>query len=188
MTETLEGEVLITYSLIGCGRISTNHIKAAVMNRLNISAVCDIVPEKIEAVLAQHSIERDKAISRYTDYKKMLTEKQPQLVAIATNSGSHAQIALDCIESGCHVIIEKPIALSIADADAIIKCANKKGVLVCACHQNRFNISMQHFRSAIEQGRFGKLSTVVCMCAGIAIRVIMSKHLGVGHGCRTAEL
>jgi predicted dehydrogenase len=68
------------------------------------------------------------------------------------------KIALDCIERNIHVIIEKPIALSLADADAIIDAAERKGVAVSACHQNRFNISIQDIRKALEAGRFGKLS------------------------------
>ncbi len=93
----------------------------------------------------------------YTDYREMLAREQPQLVAIATESGKHAQIALDCMEAGCHVIIEKPIALSLADADRILAKAKEKQVKVCACHQNRFNKSIQKIREALEKGRFGKL-------------------------------
>lgn len=146
------------YALIGCGRISTNHIKAAVSNHLEIAAVCDIVPEHMEALLAKHGLEKDTSIRRYTDYKQMLAEVAPELVGISTESGKHAQIALDCIHAGCNVIIEKPIALSLQDADAIIAAGKEKGVKVCACHQNRFNISIQHIRKAVEQGRFGKMS------------------------------
>ena len=149
---------MIKYSLIGCGRISTNHIKAAEANGLELFAVCDLIPENMETALTQHGLEGNDNISSYTDYKKMLEEKSPQLVAIATDSGSHAQIALDCIEAGCHVIIEKPISLSLVDADNIIKSAKEKGTHACACHQNRFNISVQHIRRAIDQGRFGKIS------------------------------
>ena len=97
-------------------------------------------------------------VHQYTDYKELLEKEHPELVAIATESGKHAAIALDCIEAGCNVIIEKPIALSIADANAIIAAGKRKGVVVCANHQNRFNKSVQYIRKAIEKGRFGKLS------------------------------
>jgi len=97
-------------------------------------------------------------VKKYTDYKYMLEVEKPELVAIATESGKHAIIAIDCIEAGCHVIIEKPIALSISDADAIISAGKRKGVLVCANHQNRFNKSVMYIRKALEEGRFGKLS------------------------------
>ena len=87
----------------------------------------------------------------------MLEKEKPDLVAIATESGSHADIAVDCINTGCNVIIEKPIALSIADADRIIEAAERMNVKVAANHQNRFNASIQKIRSAVEAGRFGKL-------------------------------
>lgn len=146
------------YALIGCGRISTNHIKAAVNNNLEIVAVCDIVPENMESVLAKHSLENDTSIKRYTDYKTMIDENDIELASIATESGIHAEIALYCIDKGINVIIEKPMAMSLADADEIIKRAAEKNVKVSACHQNRFNIAIQEMRKALESGRFGKLS------------------------------
>ena len=146
------------YALIGCGRISTNHIKAAVNNKLEIVAVCDVVPEHMEAVLAKHGLENDKSIKRYTDYKLMLEECKPELVSIATESGLHAQIALWCIDHGVNCIIEKPMAMSMADADEIIRRSEERGVKVSACHQNRFNIAVQQMRKALEAGRFGHIS------------------------------
>ncbi len=146
------------YALIGCGRISTNHIKAALNNKLTIAAVCDILPEHMETLLAKHGLEQDGTIRRYTDYKQMIQENDLELVSIATESGLHAQIALYCIERGIHVIIEKPMAMSLQDADRIIRLSEEKHVKVCACHQNRFNIAVQEMRRALEGGRFGKLS------------------------------
>lgn len=149
----------MNYALIGCGRIATNHIKAVLNNGLNLVAVCDIVPEHMETLLAKHGLQNDASIQRYTDYKKMLTEHpELELIAIATESGLHAQIALDCIDVGVNVIVEKPIAMSMADADEIIRRSEEKGVTVCACHQNRFNVAVQKMRTALETGRFGKLS------------------------------
>lgn len=146
------------YALIGCGRISTNHIKAAVNNKLEIVAVCDVVPEHMEAVLAKHGLENEKSIKHYTDYKLMLDECKPELVSIATESGLHAQIAIWCIDHGVNCIIEKPMAMSMADADEIIRRSEERGVKVSACHQNRFNIAVQQMRKALEAGRFGHIS------------------------------
>lgn len=149
----------MNYALIGCGRIATNHIKAVLNNGLQLVAVCDILPEHMQALLAKHGLENDPSIQRYTDYKKLLAEHpELQLIAIATESGLHAQIALDCIDAGVNVIIEKPIAMSMADADEIIRRSEQKGVTVCACHQNRFNVAVQKTRKALEAGRFGRLS------------------------------
>ena len=149
---------MMNYALIGCGRIAVNHIKAALNNKLDIVAVCDVLPEAMETLLAKHGLEKDASIKRYTDYQTMLAENDLQLVSIATESGIHAQIALDCIDAGVNVIIEKPMAMNMADAEEIIRRSEEKGVKVSACHQNRFNIAVQETRRALEAGRFGKLS------------------------------
>lgn len=148
----------MNYALIGCGRIAKNHIKAAITNNLEIAAVCDVLPEHIETLLKKHGLEKDYSINRYSDYTAMLTEEKPQLVAIATESGLHAKIALACLNAGANVIIEKPMALSMADADLIITKARETGLKVAVCHQNRFNIAVTETRRALEEGRFGKLS------------------------------
>lgn len=145
----------IKYALIGCGRISPNHIQAAKSNNLNIVAICDAVPQNMEDKILK--FELPDSVKQYTDYKEMLEKEKPELVAIDTESGKHAQIALDCIETGCNLIIEKPIALSISDADAIIAKAKEKGVKVCACHQNRFNKSILKIRDAYNKKRFGRM-------------------------------
>lgn len=147
------------YALIGCGRIATNHVKAVLNNRLEFVAACDIELDNIETLLAKHDLQNDKSIKRYSDYKLMITENPDlELVAIATSSGIHAEIALYCIDHGINVIIEKPIAMSMADAEEIIRRSAAKGVKVSACHQNRFNVAVQKMRKAVETGRFGKLS------------------------------
>ena len=145
----------MNYALIGCGRISPNHIAAAKANKLNIVAICDIVTDNM--VDKKVKFELPDSVKMYTDYKEMLQQEKIELVAIATESGKHAQIALDCIDAGCNVIIEKPIALSLADADRIIEKSEEKGVKVCECHQNRFNKSIQKIRDAVDKKRFGKM-------------------------------
>ena len=145
----------LKYAIIGCGRISVNHLAAAINNELEIVALCDLIPEKMEEKIKQCNL--PESIPQYTDYKEMIVKEKPELVAICTESGKHAPIALDCIEAGIHLIIEKPIALSLEEADAIIEKSREKNVRVCACHQNRFNKSIQKIREAIEQERFGRL-------------------------------
>lgn len=146
------------YALIGCGRIATNHVKAVLNNNLEFIAVCDILPEQMENLLEKHELTKDKSIKRYTDYRKMIGENKIDLIGIATESGNHAEIALYCIDHGINLIIEKPIAMSMQDADEIVRRSEEKGVKVAACHQNRFNVAVQELRKAVEAGRFGKLS------------------------------
>lgn len=146
------------YALIGCGRIAVNHMKAALNNELKIVAVCDVLPEKMESILEKYDLSSDNTIKKYADYKEMISIEKPELVSIATESGIHAEIALYCIDNNVNVIIEKPMAMSIEDADKIIALAEEKNVKVSACHQNRFNVAIQELRKAVESGRFGKLS------------------------------
>lgn len=143
------------YALIGCGRISPNHVVAAINNNLNIVSLCDIDFCNLEDKFLKFKLPG--TVHKYKNYREMLKKECPELVSIATESGKHASIALDCINAGCNVIIEKPIALSIKDADAIIEAADRKKVKVCACHQNRFNKSILKIRDAVERNRFGKM-------------------------------
>lgn len=134
------------YVLIGCGRISPNHIVAAKNNGLEIVAICDLDTSCMTDKMLKFKLGEN--VKQYADYKVMVEKEKPELVAICTESGKHAAIALFCIEHGCNCIIEKPIALSITDADAIIAASIKYHVKVCACHQNRFNKSIQIIREA----------------------------------------
>lgn len=144
------------YALIGCGRISPNHIVAAQRNNLEIVALCDITEHNITDKILKFKL--PSTVHCYQDYKEMLAKEQLDLIAIATESGKHAQIAIDCMTIGhANVIIEKPIALSLKDADRIIEIAEKEQLKVCACHQNRFNKSVQKIREAVEMERFGKM-------------------------------
>ncbi len=144
------------YALIGCGRISPNHLAAAQANKLEIVGLCDIDAAMLEDKMLKFKLDASK-VAQYDDYLLMLDEQKPELVSICTESGKHAAIALDCIRRGINIIIEKPIALSIEDADAIIHAAKEHNVKVCACHQNRFNKSVVKIREAMDQRRFGRL-------------------------------
>ena len=145
----------LKYALVGCGRISSNHIAAALENKLEIVAICDMEEAQMDNIIEKFNLSN--SVKKYTDYKEMLEKEYIDLIAICTKSGKHGQIALDCIDKGVNLIIEKPIALSLEEADEIIKKSKENNVKVSACHQNRFNKSILKIREAIEQNRFGKL-------------------------------
>lgn len=147
----------MNYALIGCGRIAINHINAAHNNHLNIVACCDISLEHINALFGKCSFDTS-SIKKYQDFQKMIEENSLDLVAIATESGKHAEIALYCLSHGINVIIEKPIAMSIDDAVRIIEAGKKNHVKVAVCHQNRFNQAVVATKKAVVEGRFGKIS------------------------------
>ena len=123
-----------------------------------LTAVCDPVIQRAEKQAAEYSRQiPGSAVRCYADYKKMLAEIQPDIAAVATESGKHPEIAIECLNSGVHVICEKPMALSTVEADRMIAAARDTGMKLTVCFQNRFNEPVQRLRSAVDAGRFGKL-------------------------------
>lgn len=146
------------YALIGCGRIAAKHLEAALANNLEIVALCDIDAKAMND-LAKRVGRGILSAGYYTNYRQMLGEHpELELVAIATESGLHASIALECIDAGVNLIIEKPLALSMADADEVVRRAKDRGVKVAVCHQNRFNPAVTSLREAVEGNCLGTLS------------------------------
>ena len=143
------------YALIGCGRVAPSHIKAARLNNIDVVAICDIDLEKAKAFAIAQQLENVKI---YSDYKELLANEEVDFVSIATVSGTHAEISLYCAEQGVSFLVEKPMAMSIQEADSVIAAAKKSGVTAGVCHQNRFNIAVQELKRAIDNNRFGKLS------------------------------
>jgi len=156
----------LSFAIIGCGRISHKHIEALANNftEADLVSVCDIVPEKMDKdveeyydFMKQRGINLDKKINKYTDYKEMLKREDIDAVSICTESGHHAVHALYCLNAGKHVLVEKPMALSLNDADKMIKLSREKNLKLGICHQNRFNPPIQKLRRAVEEGRFGRI-------------------------------
>ena len=152
-----------TGALIGCGTIGPSHLKAFADSGVRLAAVCDkVIRRAQEGAAAYRDIAGNGAAvaggaACYCDYRKMLDEVKPGIVAVATESGSHAEITVECLNAGAHVICEKPMALSTADADAMIAAAKKTGKKLTVCFQNRFNAPVKRLRAAAGQGRFGRL-------------------------------
>jgi len=150
----------LKFAIIGCGRISYKHIEALINNNkeAELIAVCDIVEEKaIERKKQYEEAICNSNVKVYTDYVKMLENEEIDVVSICTESGYHAKHAIDCLNANKHVLVEKPMALSVKDADEMIKLAKDNNLKLGVCHQNRFNPPIQKLRRAIEEGRFGKL-------------------------------
>lgn len=148
------------FALIGCGRISHKHIEGFVndKNRIDLVAVCDVDQSRAEEKAKEYlRLLPDAEVSVFTDYRRMLEEIKPDVVSIATESGYHADITVECLRFGCHVIVEKPMALSTTDADRMIRTAEESGKNLAVCYQNRFNPPIIRVEKAIKNGRFGTL-------------------------------
>lgn len=145
------------YALIGCGMISPNHIKAALANDLEIVALCDLIEENRKKALELIPEEKRSNVGLYADHKEMLEKEKPELVAIALGSGLKRRLSVDCMKAGANVIVEKPIALSLEDADVMIKTAEECGVKLIVNHQLRFGETVRALKKESERGYFGKL-------------------------------
>ncbi len=143
------------YALIGCGRVAKHHILAAKANNIEVVALCDIDVPKA------HQFRDDMGLDGariYGDYRELIEKEQVDFVSIATVSGTHGEIALCCALSKVNFLVEKPVAMSMSQANAVIDAVEKNGVIAGVCHQNRFNIAVQELKNAVDKGRFGKLS------------------------------
>ena len=150
----------LNFAIIGCGRISYKHVEALINNsdEAQLVALCDIIEEKAVERKAQYedNIENSN-VNVYINYMEMLQKENIDVVTIATESGYHAKHAIDCLNKNVHVLVEKPMALSIEDIDKMIALAGDKNKKICVSHQNRFNPPIQKLRKAVEEGRFGRL-------------------------------
>lgn len=145
------------YALIGCGMISPNHIKAALANDLEIVALCDLIEDNRNKALELIPEEMKDSVRLYDNHLEMLETEHPDLVAIALGSGLKRRLSVDCMKAGANVIVEKPIALSLEDADVMIKTAEECGVKLIVNHQLRFGETVRALKAESESGRFGKL-------------------------------
>lgn len=155
----------LKFATIGCGRIAKKHMEGLANNydESELVALCDVLinhaQEKAQiynGLISQKGYGK-KNIKLYQDYREMIKNEDIDVVTIATESGYHAEIAINCMNAGINVIVEKPMALSTVDAQRMIETADKNNVKLCICHQNRFNKPIQELRKAIDSGRFGKL-------------------------------
>ncbi|HOD18335.1 MAG TPA: Gfo/Idh/MocA family oxidoreductase [Candidatus Cloacimonadota bacterium] len=143
----------LAFGLIGCGRISKNHFEAMTqIPEAEFIACCDIIPERAESAAKQYNIK-----SVYTDYEEMLSKEQLDAVSICTPSGIHPQIGIAAAKKKVNIITEKPMAINIKDADALIRACDENGVKLFVVKQNRLNSTMQLLKKAITKQRFGKI-------------------------------
>ncbi|MHB8125741.1 MAG: Gfo/Idh/MocA family protein [Desulfitobacteriaceae bacterium] len=149
----MNGQEKMRFAIIGCGRIAPKHAESIVaLSEAKLVAVCDIIPEYAQAFADKYGAEP------YTDYREMLKRTDIDVVTIATPSGLHAEIGIAVAEAGKHVMVEKPMAMTLKTADALIVACCKAGVKLAVIFQNRFNKSIKLLRKALEDGRFGKLT------------------------------
>lgn len=145
---------MLTFALVGCGRIAKRHSELLGHGQIGgarLGAVVDIVPEKARRIGEQFSV------PWFRDMHEMMTTVKPDVVVVLTESGNHAKHVIELARHGKHIIVEKPMALTIDDADAMIEACAVNGVKLFVVKQNRFNVPVVKMREALESNRFGKL-------------------------------
>jgi predicted dehydrogenase len=145
---------MIQFAIVGCGRIAKRHAELLGTGQIagaRLAAVCDIQPDRAEAFAKRFDV------PGFTSLDEMLAMPGIDVVSVLTPSGDHPGHAIAAAKSGRHVVVEKPMALKLEDATAMLEAADKAGVRLFVVKQNRFNVPVVKAREALEAGRFGKL-------------------------------
>ncbi|NPV73025.1 MAG: Gfo/Idh/MocA family oxidoreductase [Pelotomaculum sp.] len=150
----------VKFGIAGCGRIARVHAEEILtMPQAELASVCDIDPGALQSFTCRYGVKG------YRDYAEMLNKSDLDVIVICTPSGLHAEMGIMAARLGKHVLVEKPMALTLEDADRLIETCEKEGVLLSVVLQNRFKPPFRLLKMAVDEGRFGKLSH-----AGVTVR------------------
>ena len=145
---------MIRFALVGCGRIAKRHSDLLGNKQIDgakLVSVCDINYGRAKVIGDLYNV------STYSNMDKMMSSEQVDVVVVLTPSGLHAENVINLSKYGKHIIVEKPMALTLDDADSMISACDKNGCKLFIIKQNRFNLPVTKLREAIESNRFGKL-------------------------------
>ena len=143
----------VKFGILGCGLIGDVHIRALLeVDGCELFAVCDASSERAEEFGKKHGVKA------YSDYLKMLADPEIDAVAICTPSGMHKDQTIAALNANKHVLVEKPMALTSADAKEICDAAEKSDKIVSVIFQMRFTEDLQYLKKVIEEGRLGQLT------------------------------
>ncbi len=140
--------------LIGCGGLGRRHAQEiAQMPGIELVGVCDFFRESADRLAA----ELDAKPRAYSDHKEMFSKEGLDAVVIVTPNFTHRELTVDAANAGLHVFCEKPMALSLADCDAMIEATEKAGVVLMIGYIRRFQSSFATMKRLIDEGRLGSL-------------------------------
>ena len=145
---------MIKYALVGCGRIAVRHAELIGKGQIpgaELAAVCDVREDRAREIGSKYNV------PFYADMHEMMLKSDVDVVSVLTESGLHAQHVIELAPHGKHIIVEKPMALTLNDADRMIEACDSNDIRLFVVKQNRFNVPVQKLREAMEAGRFGKV-------------------------------
>jgi len=139
-------------AIIGCGAIHSLHAGAiATHPAVQLQAVVDIDPYKAEKSAQQFNCRY------YTDYQQLLDQEEIDVVHICTPHYLHASMAIQAMRAGKHVLLEKPMAITVPDAEKIIEVSRMTGKRVGVCFQNRYNPTNRRIKALLASGEVGQI-------------------------------
>ena len=142
----------IGIGIVGCGIIANLHahaIRAA--GDLLLVGACSRSDASAEAFCTRQNIRK------FESYEKMLESPEIDAVSLCTPSGDHCAQILQALEAGKHVVVEKPMCITLEECDRVIRKAEETGLTVCVISQHRFSDGIQEIRRAIAAGELGKI-------------------------------
>ena len=145
---------MINFALVGCGRISKRHSELLGESQIpgaRLTAICDKVLSKAKVIADKYKI------PAYSCLHEMMKSEKIDVAVVLTESGLHAQHTIELAPYGAHIMVEKPMALTLDDADSMIEACDKHNIKLFVVKQNRFNVPIVQLRKALDDGRFGKL-------------------------------
>ena len=141
--------------IIGCGMIATFHARAlAEIRGAKLIGCFDAVSAASERTAAEQGCQA------YTNLKDLFADKRIDVVTICTPSGAHMEPAIAAAKAGKHVVVEKPLEITLNRCDDIIRACDKAGVRLCAIFNSRFTEGSQLVKKTIDSGRFGVITTL----------------------------
>lgn len=145
---------MLKFGIVGCGRIAKRHSELLGLKQIEgaeLSAVCDVIPAKAQALGERFKV------PWFTDMHEMMKKINLDVVTILTPSGLHPQHTIELAPYRKHIIVEKPMALRLKDADTMIEACKQNHIKLFVVKQNRFNVPVVKLRQELDSGRFGKL-------------------------------
>lgn len=141
---------MTTTAVIGCGDVSAVHFEAvAKLDGVTLVAVCDSDPQRLAAAAAAHGVQG------FADHLSLLEAARPDVVHICTPHDQHASIAADCLERGVSVILEKPLAHTLAEGRRLVEAAEAGTAKIAVCFQNRYNATSRALSALLSSGELG---------------------------------
>ncbi|WP_375422988.1 Gfo/Idh/MocA family protein [uncultured Friedmanniella sp.] len=141
---------MTTAALVGCGDVSVVHAEAlAALPDVELVAVCDTDPGRREAAAEAYGV------PGFADHRALLDRGRPDVVHLATPHHTHASLAVDALRAGVHVVLEKPVAATLAEADRLIAEAQRSPAKIAVCFQNRYNTAVAAMHRLLTSGELG---------------------------------